>query len=160
MSEVSQPNLLDLIEHDVPFAQAWFDDVDEGEIISQDEIDMVKGLIDHIRALVEENKRDKLNAAYLQDIIKSVQTELQHTREELEQRTNERNKAAVHVIGWRAEAESLRTELSAKNKVLEMYANNDMYTVLHLGCSPMVMADRGLQASIILKEYEVIPNES
>jgi uncharacterized coiled-coil DUF342 family protein len=98
---MTQPNehLIAVIEKDLEFAQAWFDHVQEGEPIAQDEIDTVLDVCGHLRALLEENKRLKEEMNERETIVKTklkikqeavdeVMTEIQQTREELERTHN------------------------------------------------------------------------
>jgi ABC-type Zn uptake system ZnuABC Zn-binding protein ZnuA len=106
-----------------------------------------------LRDLLEENKRLRKSLEAQRDDFLTLHTDFQQTREELERVRASAKNWNEAAEGWEKQAESLRTELSAKDKVLELYAGEDMYTVLHLGCSPMVMADRGGQARSILSQY-------
>lgn len=52
------------------------------------------------------------------------------------------------------ELEQVKAERDDYRRGLEWYADNDSYTVPHLGCSAKVMADRGKLANSILSRYE------
>lgn len=79
----------------------------------------------------------------LHDSRKDIEKELRRVEAEREQVKE----------GWIESFKSLHTELAAKDKVLEWYANKEMFIVPYIGCTSQVMIDRGDRARTILQSY-------
>jgi DNA repair exonuclease SbcCD ATPase subunit len=101
----------------------------------------------------ESNKAKHLLQQYREE-YERLRGELEQVKAERDEQKVKKREAYRNIAGWQERVYDLEAELSEKDKVLEWYADNDSYTVLHLGCSPMVMADRGAAARSILSRYK------
>jgi hypothetical protein len=110
-----------------------------------------------LRALLEENKRLKRDKAETMRLViqrdKEHAIQLQQTREELEryqgmyQRTEDQLGSEIKTSAY------LRTELSAKDKVLEWYGNKSNWEPWGPDRNVWMDKDKGEQARTILQQY-------
>lgn len=98
----------------------------------------------HLRGLYE---RERAIADSADEKLERAQSELTEWQERV-------RKSNLSYEGLFNELKQVKAERDDYRKVLEWYADIDAYTVIHLGCSPMVMSDRGKLACDILSRYE------
>lgn len=150
------------IKKDLEFAQAWFDNMPEGEPICEDELDTIKDILGHVRSMLDENERLRDENLRLDGIVKREKAIAESCQEEAKKFRDERD------MWLRKAGENGKfymdalAELAEKDKVLEWYAEEDHFDtgVANLDGTrddAPITLDKGERARSILSQYKIDP---
>lgn len=180
MSDVSQPNIIEKIEKSLEAAtpgplaakddlwpgnsnlQYWVETMEDGigAFATREDAYLSANAPEWLRALLEENKRLKVEKETCLETITAHLTERTQMWKEREEVKESRdkweqayNRKTFTLINAEAEIWNLHDQLSAQKKVLEWYADKTNYLVPDDHVRSEASCDEGVQARTILSQY-------